>query len=597
MPNSRPAAVRSHRRGGPRRGPRLAPWIVVTVVVLLVAGGLTAGYTWVVRESCSGRVSANVVASPEAAPILEGLSRDWAATGPSVNGTCAAVEVTGRDSAEMAIALQNPWDSKVNGPAPDAWVPQSTAWVRRASADADAERMVPDRQPSIGRSPAVLAMPKPMAEKLGWPQQPLKWQTVVDAATQKMNWSTYGQPTWGPFRFGMTDPAKSTAGLLSLTALLDANDDEEISTSEQNGLYRLKQAVSVLADSTEQIIGEYTTRSKQSAEAGLSYISAFPALEQDVLSHNLSNPESPLVAIYPETGSIEADHPFLVLNADWSNPQRQSAATEFMNFVRNHDSEQKLLDAGLRDPNRLPGRNLTVQNGLAPEITTLPRGVLLADSVARTINTWTALTRPTNILLVLDVSGSMNTVVPGAGGTRLDLAKKAARGALDLFPNDAKVGLWAFSTALNGRTDYKTVVPLDTLGDTAGGQTRRTQMANGINGLQAKGDTGLYDTAAAAQKFLIDNFQKDAVNLVVLMTDGKNEDTTGGLQFEQLTAQLTQNNADAARKVSVSTVGFGDAADYPKLQEISRLTGGIAFESRQSFDINQVLLSAIFNNV
>jgi Ca-activated chloride channel family protein len=570
---------------------------VFSLVVLLVGGGLAGGYVWLVRQACSGTAKATILASPATATILEQLGRGWAAGEPAVRGRCAAVEVTAKDSAEVALALQGEWDPKVNGPAPDAWVPQSTAWVRKAAADSDAERIIPDLQPSIARSPAVLAMPKPMAEKLGWPQKPPTWEAVLKDATRGKTWSAFGQPDWGPFRLGMTDPATSTAGLLALTAILDENDDESISDAEQENLLKLKQSLAVYAKTTDEILTEYTKLAAQDPLSALKYVTAFPALEQDVVNHNLRNPRSPLVAVYPEGSSIEADHPFLVLNSDWATDDAKQVASDFMAFVRGRTGETELLSAGFRDPNRAPGKDLVAANGVAEQITTLPRGVLLAESVARTISSWTALTRTTNILLVLDISGSMKELVPGAGKSRLDLAKAAAKEAVSLFSDEARVGLWTFSSGLQGKTDYRSVVPLDELGREVNNRTRKQQMLSSIDALQPRGDTGLYDTVAAAQKFLLDNYQKDAVNLVVVMTDGKNEDPTGGLSLEQLKQQLVKNDADANRRVSVATVGFGEAADYEALRTISQLSGGLSFESRESFDINQVLLNAIFTDL
>lgn len=595
MAYGRPASVRSHRRGGPRRRLNIAPWLVVSMVVVLVAAGLTGGYLWLIKQSCSGKATATIIASPATAPILEGLSRQWVTKEPAVDGKCASVLIETKDSAEMATALQNPWDSKVSGPAPDAWVPQSTAWVRKAASDADAERMIPDLQPSIARSPTVIAMPKAMAEKLGWPQKALNWQDIINAATNKDGWAAYGQPAWGQFRLGMTNPAISTAGLLALTAILDADDDEEISPEEQENLYRLKSVMKVYADRTEDILTEFIKQSTQSTENGMKYISAFPALEQDVLNHNLRNPKAPLVAIYPNNGSIEADHPFLVLNAEWSRTEQQRVATEFMTFVRGDVGEKQLLDAGFRDPNRVPGKDLTLANGLAPQITAMPRAVLLPESVARTVTTWTAATRSTNVLLVLDVSGSMNEKVPGFGKTRLTLAKKAATDAVTLFSDDARVGLWVFSSAQQGTRDYRVVVPLDKLSNTIDGRTRRAQMVSAIDGLVARNDTGLYDTVAAAQKALLDAYQPGSLNLVVVISDGKNDDPTGGLSLDQLKTQLTANVTSSGHKVPIATVAYGVEADFVSLREISTLTGGIAFESRESFDINQVLQSAIFD--
>ena len=52
----------------------------------------------------------------------------------------------------------------------------------------------------------------------------------------------------------------------------------------------------------------------------------------------------------------------------------------------------------------------------------------------------------------------------------------------------------------------------------------------------------------------------------------------------------------SGHKVPVATVAYGVEADFQSLREISTLTGGIAVESRESFDINQVLQSAIFDS-
>lgn len=594
MAYGRPASVRSHRRGGSRRRPKVAPWIVVSLVVVLVLSGLTAGYVHLMRQSCSGQAKAQVIASSATATILDNLARRWATTEPEVDGVCASVQVTAKDSALMAQVLQEEWDAKANGPAPDVWVPQSTAWVRRATVDADAERMIPDRQPSIARSPVVIAMPKPMAQALGWPKAKLSWQDIITKfADNPRGWSSLGKP-WGPFRFGMTNPAKSTAGLLALTAITDANDDSDVSAEEQATVLKLKQVMRPYLDSTDQILSEFKRAGDQSEAAALQYVSAFPAFEQDVLNHNLRNPRVSLVAVYPNNGSIEADHPYLVLNAPWAKPQAQQVANAFMSYVRGADGRRQLMDSGFRDPNRGPGPQLVEQNGLAPHVTALPRAALLPDSVSRTLTIWTALTQPTNLLLVLDVSGSMSKPVAGSGQTRLTLARKAAKEAIQLFPDDAQVGLWAFSTRQNGTRDYRTVVPLGALGDVDGGRTRKDALLAGLDGLQPGGDTGLYDTVAAAQKTLLDSYRKGATNLVVLLTDGKNDDSTGGLSIAQLREQLTKNGADAARRVPVVLIGFGDEVDLDTLQELSRMTGATARSSRDELDINQVLISAIF---
>jgi Ca-activated chloride channel family protein len=391
----------------------------------------------------------------------------------------------------------------------------------------------------------------------------------------------------------MTDPLKSTAGLLALMAVLDGDDDGEVTPEEQNAVLKLKQVRAVYTDGTDQIFAELTKKDAESPDAALQYLSAFPALEQDVLTYNENNPKVPLVAIYPTNGSGDADYPYLALDASWANKDRQAVGKSFLTYLRGPEGRKAFLGQGFRDANRAPGKGLTEINGFAAKLTTLPRAVLLADSVKQSMDTWTALTRPTNVLLVLDVSGSMKEQVPGAGRDRLALAKEAAKNSVNLFSDDTRAGLWAFSTRQDGNKDYRTVVPISTLGD----QGRREQMLSSIDKLTAAGNTGLYDTIAAAQQAVHDTYVDGSTNLVVLMTDGKNEDDDGGLNLDQLKEKVNQVNADAKHKVPVVTVGYGEDADFQTLQDISRTSGGQSYSSKTSFDINQVLLTAIFGRL
>src|SRR4051794_4532693 len=595
MAYGQPAGVRSHRRGGPKKRLNIAPWIVFTAIGAVVLAGAGVGYAYVVRGSCSGQVKATVVTSPSLQPVLDGLVRNWQNTNPAVQGKCATVEVEGKDSALMAQTLgaSSDWDTK-SGPAPDVWVPDSSAWVRRASTAAIAERMIPDLQPSIARTPAVIAMPKPMAEALGWPDEKLTWQDVISKyAANPDGWKALQKPEWGQFKFGMTDPLKSTAGLLALMAVLDGDDDGEVTADEQNAVLKLKQVRSVYVDSTDQIFTDLTKKDGEGDQAALQYLSAFPALEQDVLAYNENNPKVPLVAIYPTNGSADADYPYLTLDAPWANKNRQAAAKSFLAYLRGPDGRKAFLDRGFRDANRSPGGGLTQVNGFEAKLTTIPRAVLLADSVKQSMDTWTALTRPTNVLLVLDVSGSMKEQVAGTGKDRLALAKEAAKNSVNLFADDTRAGLWEFSTKQDGAKDYKSVVALGKIGEAG----RKDTLLTSIDKLTAAGNTGLYDTLAAAQQTVHDSYLDGATNLVVLMTDGKNEDDTGGLNLDDLKNKVAQVNQDAQHKVPVVTVGFGEDADFQTLQDISRVSGGQSYSSKTTFDINQVLLTAIFGRV
>ncbi len=598
MPSyGRTSTVRSHRRGGPRRRSRLAPWLIGGSVIALVAAGLVAGYAYFVKNSCSGKAEATVAVTPRIGSIMQKLATDWQNSSPSVNGVCASVNILQREASDMATALTTDWDTKQGAP-PDVWVPDSSAWVREASANRIAERMMPDLQPSLARTPTVIAMPKPLADAAGMIAKPLTWQQIIQKLNAPGGWKTYSHPEWGGFKVGLSNPQDSTPGLLALMAISDTDDDGEVTPQEQTTLLDLKKVVTLKTTSTTDIFTGLHNADQQGGNTALTYVSAFPALEQDVLTYNLEHPAVPLVAIYPSDGVAEADFPYLILNATWAKGQRQDVASAFLRYIRGADGKAAFMAAGFRDGNRLPGPAISPANGLEVKITALPRAILLPESVQHAAASWTAVTRPTNVLLVFDTSGSMDEVVPGTGGkSRLDLTKSAALSSLNLLDGSARVGVWAFSTQTQGK-DYRSVVPIAALEDVNAdsGKTHLEQVTTAINALRAGGNTGLYNTAYAACQEVSNKRQANAANIVLLLTDGADDNNVvGGLTLPDVVTKLHDTCGDPGKPVQVITIGLGVKADSAVLRQISDATNASSYSSPTSFDINQVMLTALFN--
>jgi Ca-activated chloride channel family protein len=606
MAYGRPANVRSHRRGGRQRRRRFAPWISVTLVSLLVLAGLGFGYQQLLAQTCSGQQTARVMASPSTANLLGEFAAEWAKREPAIaDGTCAQVVVLGRDSAEVANNLAAGWDVNAEQP-PDVWVPASTAWAQKAAASDAAEPLIPDLRPSIARTPTVIAMPEPMAAELDWPDTRLepeadvRWESLLEEFSEDdQGWARFGRPEWGAFRFGMSNPSRDTAGLLALTAILDADETGDTDNQELENAFRLHRLLSpeLYHESTEQLLNALREIDGEAAgEAALTHVSAFPALEQDVLAYNRGNPQVPLAAIYPTNGNIEADHPYLVLNAEWVDAATREVAERFLGFVRSAGPQQALREAGFRGTNREAGTDFTEQFGLVPQLVALPRAVLVPDSVTLAIDRWTALTRTSNVLVAFDVSGSMLREIPGTGETRLQRATLAAAEALRLFTDGDQVGLWEFSTALDGELDYRSLVPLGRLGDIMeDGRDRREHTLQAIDNLAPLADTGLYNTIAAAYDAVLGNYDPEASNMVVVITDG--EDDTGGrpgISLDELMAHLS-DTGDADQQVQVVSVAFGDEPDFEVLQQISESTGGQAYYSTDGFDLVELLRTAVFS--
>jgi Ca-activated chloride channel family protein len=302
----------------------------------------------------------------------------------------------------------------------------------------------------------------------------------------------------------------------------------------------------------------------------------------------------PLVAVYPKDGTLEADHPWIVLRAPWVDAAKRRAATGFLNHLRSESVQARFQQAGFRSSNGRAGPAVTEENGLLPD---QPIRVLAPPApkvVAATLESWNNARKRSNVLAVFDVSGSMKEEVPGTGGrTKMDLLKQAAARGLALFAPETNLGSWVFSTNLSGGKDWREDVPIGpTNAKLPNGNTRRQAMFETLAAMQASnGDTGLYDTSLAAFRAVKRSYAPGRLNIVVLLTDGINDDPDGGI--DQGTLLKTLKAEQGERKVQIVTIAFGANADLTALKRISAATGGRAFVARDPRDIERVFTDVI----
>jgi Ca-activated chloride channel family protein len=216
--------------------------------------------------------------------------------------------------------------------------------------------------------------------------------------------------------------------------------------------------------------------------------------------------------------------------------------------------------------------------------------------LAATLKGWDQTKKVANLLAVYDVSGSMGEAVPGTGLTKMDLVKQAAQSSLRLFTTESNIGVWEFSTQLDGPRDWRQTVPIGPVsGRVPGGRTQLDLLRAQLATLKpTNGDTGLYDTTLAAYQFLKEHYVPDRLNLVVLFTDGKNDDPGGGIGLAQLVQKLREGQRDD-RKVRILTFAYGPDADASALKQISEATGGKLFLSPNPTDIERVFVTALAN--
>lgn len=480
---------------------------------------------------CSGEVqTVQVLAAPAVAAAIEQAEQaDATAADP-----CVRVAVSRQPSFAVLAGLLTS-----EGGGADLWIPDSTVWPALVAA-----RGVPVEQgPVLATSPVVLA----------------GTEAVFTGAVDKAGLSD--APTWPellaarlPLR--VSDPSQDAATLSFLMAADTALGDSEAAAAQRETLLVDLAQAATSGDPMELLTDDQPV--------------LVPTTQQAVDDAVRSG--EPLRALEPEGGAGVLAYSLVTL------PGADAPADALAAVEQRLTGEQ--------------GAAAFAAAGLQPGGADL--GPVDALAVAALADQWQRIQPPSRMLAVIDVSGSMDE---NAGdSTRIAITSQAAVQGLDLLPERTAVGLWIFSTdrGKDGQ-DYLPVIPVRPLEADVDGTTQKELLARAARGMDedlTTGDTGLHDTILAAYRSIQSTYQEGYVNSVVLLTDGVNDDTTGGLSEAQLIRRL-EAEADPQRPVRVILVGMGPDVDADALERIAVATGGRSYVAEDPSEIGQVFVQAI----
>ncbi|UYM03968.1 substrate-binding domain-containing protein [Solicola gregarius] len=524
------------RRVGP--GPLVLGAAVIAFVVAVglvirwqTAGGGDAAAS---ADSCGETVA--IAASPDIADVVDEVVA-------SSDDGCGTYEVEASSAADVAKALTS------GEGMPDAWIPDSTVEVDRVAGVAATAPVV--LEASLASSPVVVVGSEPAESS---------WRDVLAADDLSLG-----------------DPTSSTPAVMALIAAraeaqaAGASDDE------------LKQDLVSVAQSGASSSDGSTAAdqvTKLASDGGTAVAS-----EQSVLA-NRSGAAKNLRMSVPDSGTLSLDYP-LVLSASSERRDSTSAGVDALSIMlTSAQAQDAFAKAGFRSPEGAP-----VDDGVGDvKSSPMPR----TDEVASLLSAWTLLSRPSRTLAVIDVSGSMQYAA--GDSSRMALTVDAANAGRELFPDGSAMGLWAFSVGLgeNGK-DYLPLVPVRRLDAAVGGSSQRDVLEKATAGLIGRtgGGTGLYDSILAAYRAAQEGYDPKAVNSVVLLTDGENEDP-GSIGLDKLLDTL-ESEADPDRPVVIVTIGITEDADVSALEAIAHETGGTSHVAVDPDDIANVFVEALAN--
>lgn len=478
-------------------------------------------------------------------------------------GSVIVIEATPMGSIESGDAIvEGRLTPVVWSPASSAYVPVvETKWRQQHSTD-----LIVGTPKDLVLSPVVVAMWRPMAEALGWPERTLGWSDIAELAVSDEGWAAYGYPEWGGFKFGHTAPNRSNSGIISVIAEAYAGAGKQrdltLDDLQSDAVIAFMTAVESSIIHYGSSTGFFATRM---FERGPSYLSAAVLYENLIAEQEAKrlrgeSQQLPVVAIYPKEGTFWSNHPYITLNAPWVTDEQQEAAGMFESFLLARPQQTQSIAYGFRpaDPGVPLTSPLDLEHGVDPQQPQTVLEVPPGEVVEGVLNLWRAqVKKPVDLVVVMDISGSMK-------GEKISAARTSLIEFINLLDDRDRLQILLFSDELIPLT------PLSPLGE------KREDVMRRVAGVIEGGDTRLYDAIQLAYDDLAAHGDSKHIRAIVALTDGN--DTASTLDLEQLLHSVG-NLSEGGHATKVFTIAFGNNADARVLIQISEATGARQYDS------------------
>ncbi len=509
-------------------------------------------------------VTVSIVYGSEKKEWLEPLVEQFNAAGnKTTDGKLIVIESTPMGSIESVRGiLDGTLQPTVWSPASSVYIPVANAEWRKVHGD----DLATGNPKDLVLSPVVIAMWRPMAQALGWPDKALGWADIAELATSEEGWSAYGHPEWGQFKFGHTHPAYSNSGIVSIIAEAYAGAGKQRGLNEAD----INSAeVREFMTSVEKSIIHYGTSTgffgERMFERGPSYLSAAVLYENLIVAQeakrlNGQSAQIPVVAIYPKEGTFWTNNPYVIVNAPWVTEEQKEAASVFETFLLERPQQLKALEYGFRpaDPSMSLSAPLDAQHGVD---ISQPKTILEVPSAAmidKIQALWRETKKPVDLVVVMDISGSMS-------GDKITSARASLLQFIQKLDDRDRLQIILFSSSVS------TLTPLSPLGE------KRQEVLNSVGGVFEQGDTKLYDATLFAYQELEQNGDSDHIRAIVVLSDG--DDTASANTLDQINTEINASTGEGGNAIKIFTIAFGDGANKSVLQGIADPTGGKQYDS------------------
>lgn len=561
----------------------LAAAIAATLLVALGAKALT------VHATCNGQdATVRVVVSSEIEPVISHAGAYFNRQHRQVDGHCAQVTVTSAAASSVAAQLAQVPSGKARAPA-DAWIPDSPDWVGVARATAGAARLVQLTGITVAESPLIIAMPRPAAARTPAFGSSVGWNFLMPAAAG-------GPAASSSLDVQFPDPTRSAVGLDGLAQIKRMVGFGRAARGALAGFALNVQVVPPASgdgslpslDSFAQPTAAQTAAAKK-AQPGLAKADAPVTItaEQAVVQFDRAHPTQPLAVRYPADGTYQLSFPYVITT---TNRLTQAAARAFGSVLTSAYAVAYVRYEGFRTGNGAAGAWPRWYGLSSAEPRLLPQ-----PGPGRTLSAlhaWHVLGLGSRFLAVNDISSSMNVQVTPGGPTLEQVLGSTSAAGMTRFPDSTQMGLWVFADRLQGDLPYKQLIPMGPLPAQVGVVTRRQaiqQLAKSGRALP-HAPAALYGTLLAAYKQMVDTYQPQYVNDIIVLTAGL-ENAPGDISANTLIRDL-KAAAEPHKPVEILMIVLGHPGTFPQLQRIVKVTNGKVWPVTSAAEVPQIFYRA-----
>ncbi|MGC9505752.1 extracellular solute-binding protein [Baaleninema sp.] len=414
---------------------------------------------------------------------------------------------------------------------------------------------IPDA-PMLANSPMVLMAEAAIADSLQSVEDPFK-AFVTAKNHQDLNSNAPNLP----ITYVHTAPTRSNSGLQTLVsqfASVSGKRPVDLTIADvqkyQDQVQQIQQKVTRYGKSTSSLSKAMVANGPYWASVGSVYESSVIAANSE---RSDANSGVRYQAVYPPA-TFTSNMRAILAEAPWISEEEKAAAEAVIEYLRSPETQSIATDLGLRPG--VPGVPLGPR--FSPEfgVQTSPNydsyNPPPPEVVEAMLQSWQDYAKKASqVAVVVDSSGSM-------AGRKITAVQNTLRNYIENLGPKERIAL------INFNSDIKPPVVAD---GTPEGRDRGMQF---ITSLQANGGTRLYDAALYARNWLSENLRQDAINAVLILTDG--EDSGSQIQLNQLERELQKSGFSSDQRIAFFTVGYGKEGEFDEsvLKQIAEVNGG-----------------------